>query len=188
MMKCAEVDDNLEAYVEGDLGPEPGRRLESHVAGCPGCREKLGVAREIASGLRSLPARKCPGEIEQRVFEKIESEKKGWESRLTNLLDLVRFPISLKAAAGLATTLLILLALWVYPPWSWIRNGSPQYTEEEVARAKKAITIAFGYVDHASELAREILVKEDIPGKVLQPIRKGFYGPDHSKPNKGDQL
>ena len=186
MTTCRDVDEVLEAYVDGDLSAEEQGKVEAHLAACSGCREKHAVALRVASEIRALPPRECPEHVARDALFRIREDRKGFAERLRDSLAPLRLQPSLKTAVGLAAAIVILIGLMAYPPWQWI-NGTGHPTQQEITQAKQVIGLAFGYVNHASDLAQKVLQKEDVPGKVITPIKRSF-GMEEPMNRKGDRL
>jgi anti-sigma factor (TIGR02949 family) len=69
------------AYVDGELVGEDLRAFESHLAGCPGCREALHAETAMAEDLgRSLAAPTAPPELRRRVADSIGAaeRRRSW--------------------------------------------------------------------------------------------------------------
>lgn len=49
------LQEQLSAYLDGELGEGERRRLEEHLAGCPACRARLRTLEETVRLLRALP-------------------------------------------------------------------------------------------------------------------------------------
>jgi hypothetical protein len=181
-MTCTELDDVLEAYLDGDLPHEEHREVSGHLSGCESCRRKLALAERVASALRSLPQVRCPDDVAREMVRRVteagrtENERRaGWTAGIAGFLSqILPSPFPWKASLGLAAAILIVIAIAAYPPSHWVRSGQPHYTKNEIEQAKMVVGLAFGYVDHAARLAEKILEKEDVPDKVIVPIRKGL--------------
>lgn len=101
-MSCPQ--DDLKAYLLGEL-PEGDRRgVEAHLAACAACREELGRLRQTAEVLRSVADEEIPHRI-AFVSDKI-FEPRGW-ARFWNSAPRLGFAsAALLAAAILAHALL----------------------------------------------------------------------------------
>lgn len=62
-MRCRDVDDQLEALIDGDLDPEPAARVEAHIEGCGRCRAERRRAEEVRAALRGMPAFDAPPSV-----------------------------------------------------------------------------------------------------------------------------
>ncbi len=52
---CAEVDDLLSQYLDGELGPSAAARVEVHLATCPGCARLAEELAAVVAALHRLP-------------------------------------------------------------------------------------------------------------------------------------
>lgn len=66
-LRCEEVQDVLEAYVDGDLSTAEEARVRAHLGSCPSCATELALAEAIQRELRSLPIPDCPPEVLRKV-------------------------------------------------------------------------------------------------------------------------
>ena len=138
----------LSIYMDGEM-PSPWKeKMETHLAGCSGCREKLENFRRFfeknTSVLQTGEGRELmEAEIEtakERVWRNIESRRRFqpraglWQRRLS---------IPLPAAAAAAVIIVLLAAVW-------LRSGFAVQSSEQGARAN--------FILAAEE--------EDIPGIV----------------------
>ena len=64
---CQDHLPGVSAYVDGTLPADRRAELESHVAGCAGCRAALFALQEAAVRYRSLPVPVPPGELRSRI-------------------------------------------------------------------------------------------------------------------------
>lgn len=65
---CTRVLQELETYLDGELPPEEGSRVEAHLAACGPCLER----QEFRARLKEVVRRKCsraplPGHLEERI-------------------------------------------------------------------------------------------------------------------------
>jgi anti-sigma factor RsiW len=60
---CSEVVEIMTDYLEGALPASEARRLELHLATCPGCTEYLNQMRTIAESLGGLTERSIPPDM-----------------------------------------------------------------------------------------------------------------------------
>ena len=70
-MRCFDVQMELEAYVDGELGPERVALLERHLAGCEGCRAELARLRAVVGALKSWPLVAEPAQLTARVMAQV---------------------------------------------------------------------------------------------------------------------
>src|SRR5688500_11569272 len=55
MFACPEVQDNLSAYVDGEVTKSERLMVEGHLAECSACREKLSETMRVIAAVASLP-------------------------------------------------------------------------------------------------------------------------------------
>ena len=67
-MHCADVERQLNAYLEGDLSLQRQQDIGRHLDGCPGCRQSLNSAKRLINALRVLPAPANTPGFEDRVL------------------------------------------------------------------------------------------------------------------------
>jgi predicted anti-sigma-YlaC factor YlaD len=73
-MSCQELVELVTAYLEGALGSAPRRRLQSHLAQCPGCERYLDQMRET---LR-LAGRLEPEDLPPEAREALRAAFRAW--------------------------------------------------------------------------------------------------------------
>jgi hypothetical protein len=59
-MTCQELDDRLDAWVDGTLPDAERREVETHLAGCPGCRAEERQLRQLLAHAAALPRSVSP--------------------------------------------------------------------------------------------------------------------------------
>jgi anti-sigma factor (TIGR02949 family) len=75
-LRCEEVQDVLETFVDGDL-PAAGRaRIRTHLDSCPSCAAELALAEAIQRELRALPVPDCPPELLRKVVPFTRPERR----------------------------------------------------------------------------------------------------------------
>jgi anti-sigma factor RsiW len=123
--RCAEADDRLPVYLDGEMDDPERRRLEAHLAACARCREELETLRLALGAVRSLPGPEPSsafwGVFRDEVRVRIAalspprpSLRERMAARLGRLSLLKPLP-----ALGLATALGLLLAV------GWLRTPGP---------------------------------------------------------------
>lgn len=102
-MSC-EFEDDLTAYVDGEL-PEPRRaQVEVHLRTCAECRPVEALLRRTVAQLAALPALEPSPGMRRQVLARLDAEPEGWVFRLRALLrPSVLVPsFAVAAALGLA--------------------------------------------------------------------------------------
>ena len=67
-MNCTRARDLLQLYLDGALDPPEAQELESHVAGCAGCRGELVQLERLMLSVESLPRLSAPPELLPRTM------------------------------------------------------------------------------------------------------------------------
>jgi anti-sigma factor RsiW len=84
-MSCT-VENDLTAYLDGELPPEAATRVKAHLAGCEDCRATERMLQRTVSSLRALPAFEPSRGLRRRVLAEVEalpaSAWAGWRSWL----------------------------------------------------------------------------------------------------------
>ncbi len=173
MNTCRETERLLEAYIDGDLSRELQCNVESHLATCEACQAQLALARTVSAELRSLPLQPCPERVLQEVLEKAQP-KKGWLGRLLLDLSLLRPRYALGFSLGLVLVIVTVVAVSHRSPPLQSGGPYPQYSEQEIAQARKGILLAFHYVNYASNRTQEVIENEVLPRHVVRPLRQGL--------------
>jgi len=81
-MQCSEIQENLSAYLDGELDPAGAAELESHLEGCESCRSELESLRSTVELVRSVPRVQAPPVLKQRLASATSSRKPVQESRV----------------------------------------------------------------------------------------------------------
>lgn len=167
---CAEVQDRLDAWIDGDLDPAEAGVLEAHVERCPECDGERRLAEEIRETLRGLPELDLP----DRVMEVVRDETAPTiGERARGLLDAI-FARPVPAVAAVAA---IVLFVFVAVP---LRQSEtpPRYTAEEVERAAEEAKLALTYVGaiarYAERQARHKVLSDDAVSGTLREISRSI--------------
>jgi anti-sigma factor RsiW len=90
--------EQLYAYLDGELGPEETARVESALASEPALAAELDLLRGVDRALGTLPGHEAPDDLADRVLEEARRRGRG---------RLVRLALPLAAAAALALALFL---------------------------------------------------------------------------------
>ena len=134
-LRCEEVLDVLEAYVDGDLPTAEEIRVRAHLGSCSSCTAELALAQAIQRELRALPVPDCPPEVLRKVAPFTRPERRTARPFRSAL-----------AAAMLAAA--VGTSVFFLPPF---RNQEPD--PEEVARATEEARYALAYIGQVSRRA-----------------------------------
>lgn len=115
-MRCHRCEENLSAYVDGELSGELTARVEAHVKMCGSCRRELEALRRTDAALDALGDLEPVSDFTERVLRRIVSE--GGEKEVVSVDALRgrrrrawRIAASVAAAACIALAVLVTLYL-----------------------------------------------------------------------------
>lgn len=165
-MRCADLVDRLDDYVDGTLPEAESRELEVHLQGCAGCREEerqlRGLLAEAAAFAREVsPSRDLwPG-----IAERIRPERRGlaflppgrWWSAA-----------GLAAAAALAVALVSSLVGREAPPAAPV-SPTPVRAEESALRDAEA-----DYARATSALLAALQQRRDLSPETLASVQRNL--------------
>jgi len=114
MEQVAHLDDELlSAYLDGELPPRRRESVESHLAGCGGCRARLGGLRRVVLSLSRLERVSPPPLLAQRVERRVTlfDREAGLVERLESRLQGFRLdsPLVVTFAVVLALATIVFL-------------------------------------------------------------------------------
>jgi len=67
-LSCAQVGQQVDAHLEGQLERAAASAVQQHLDGCPGCRERYQLHQETVAALRALPLVEPPASVRSRVY------------------------------------------------------------------------------------------------------------------------
>jgi len=105
-MNCKRFEQQIWAYLEGQLPLAQARALEAHLQACPRCQRQMAAARATYRALHALPRHRAPeklaAQIRHRIAEAPARPRVDWAC--------VRRRVALAPALGL-----LAVAAW----WGW---------------------------------------------------------------------
>lgn len=145
MMRCEEVIELLEAYVEGELDESEQEIVETHISGCELCKQELALTQSIPSLVGSLQTPSVPEDIVPNTLERLQKTPtarrwwlRSWGAFLSRKWQLT----------GVVCALLIISLLSI----GYHRmNREPKITDAEVAAAAADLKLALGIVGTATQ-------------------------------------
>jgi predicted anti-sigma-YlaC factor YlaD len=100
-MRCLDVQAELEAYVDGELGPERSALLEAHLASCQTCQAELARLQAVAAALETWSLVMEPAQFTAQVMARVKPRFRiRWSDLLVSMV-----------GAGLAVAAIL---LWRY--------------------------------------------------------------------------
>lgn len=178
---CTDVQDHLEAYLDGDLPAVRVHQVEGHLASCASCMAQVHLAKEIQSELRALPELDAPAAVIQTIFDQSVRAQKPKRSIGTRL-DLWPRPVW----ATLAAACLVLVFAWAVLTQNTTAPDQPD--EAAIAQATAEARFALAQVGLATRKAGFAVRDKALREPIVAPTREGLSRAleRHSDPDSAD--
>lgn len=85
---CGQVQEQLSAWLDGELAPEEYRQVEAHLEVCEACSRELAVFARLDAALETLEA-PLPAQLPQRVLDRLQPRRRYWWQSLAMAASLV---------------------------------------------------------------------------------------------------
>jgi hypothetical protein len=72
---CRAFDEDLSAWIDGELGGARRSEVGAHVAGCRGCAERVEQLRAVDRALRALPAPAVRADLRERLARRLAADR-----------------------------------------------------------------------------------------------------------------
>ena len=162
---CAWVLENLDAFVDHELGEAGHAAVTAHCARCGSCTRELEMAIRVRKLLRTMPAFEAPA----RVVDAAEREIHTGAANVT-ALPARRAVRLVRSAAVMAAVLIVIIAgAWLVERQRAAREQKA--TEADVRRATAQLALAFDYVGRYSN---GVVREEVLEKRVLPPIERAM--------------
>ena len=153
----------IEAYLDGELGPAETAALETELKSSAELRHQLELAREIRSGLRSLPEVDLSAVTLKRVLRQASEQPQHPPEGE---------PVRRLAATVLALAATVAAAVLGLAIWRGLDRG-PEVDPAEVARAAAETKWALAEVDRLVRKAGARAGDEVLNRYLVAPTRRG---------------
>lgn len=160
-LRCEEVLDLLEPYLDGDLPPDEAARAAAHLERCPACAGELDLATAVQRELRALPQHDCPPEVLQKIRRAGAGEVVSFRSRLAG------WPVRLSLAAAV-------LALTVGGAAFFLQQRQDGPSPAEVAQATEEARFALAYIGKVSRKASLGLRDDVLRRRLVAPATRSL--------------
>ncbi len=77
-MRCKDMPQRLQAYVDGQLSLSEARVVQAHLDACAACREDLAMLRQVDDALAALPVLEEPADFTARVMAQVQAAEAEW--------------------------------------------------------------------------------------------------------------
>ena len=187
---CDRVDEQLEAYIDGELEAEQQGTVAFHLESCSQCRASEALALAVREELRALPQLDAPAAVIEQVIEtarrdvasrRISSRSLPWWKALRPS------PVWALAAATLLVAVLVPLGRrgevseqTVSEQIGSEQPGSVQMASVDAAQIDRAVweaRVALSYVSAASRRAGVELRDDVIMKRIVVPTVQGLRPP-----------
>lgn len=164
---CAQVQQDLEAYLDGGPSTVRAHRVEAHLSECSTCLAQVHLAKEIQNELRALPEMDAPAAVIQTIFDQTVRSEKPKRS-LGDLLN--RWPRPVWATL-VAASLVLVVALAV------INQGTTtpdQPDEAAIAQATAEARFALAQVGLATRKAGLAVRNKALQDQIVTPTKRSL--------------
>lgn len=170
-MKCEEYEDLFAGFIDQQLTPAEGEKLNAHLAGCPACREELASMQAMWGTLGEIETPEPSADMQLKFNamlhmykEQVQEQTSGWQrlkDRLSQLWDLQpRLPLVYN---------LVIIGLIFGGGFWFLHNGKSSANEEQlkeltsqVHELKQTMTLALLENPSASERIRGVSYTTEI--------------------------
>jgi hypothetical protein len=134
-MNCQEIENELSAYIDGELPAKLRSAVDEHLKTCVHCRRRVAEMRQLTAGIAALPKQQVPAEFLSAVRRKIaRGEEPGpipWQEMLFRSL-------WLRVALGSAMFLGLVLLTTDFLRPVWTRRADVKMAKAEAEPKKSA--------------------------------------------------
>ncbi|AKQ68701.1 hypothetical protein A176_005613 [Myxococcus hansupus] len=111
-MRCGDFEDDVTAYVDGELPAARSAQVRAHLDACAACRATETLLRATVARMAELPAFEPSPATRREVFAKLDALPTPWSERVRRWLR----PAVLVPATGLAAVLAVSLRMMAPGP------------------------------------------------------------------------
>ena len=172
-MRCGKIQNDLSAFVDGELPPSRNAEVEAHVASCGTCRRRVAELKKLASGVAAMPRLQPTSEFLAEVRRKLDTPMPKQES----WVDVMFRPYWVKLPAeALAVMIVVGVTLMFVQPRRAMQVASNEASAGARAPLQKAETDAVKLKDGKTDVAH-----------VLPPptVNRGVEAPAAPTPSLG---
>ena len=154
-LTCTEVQDTLEAYLDGELDADTSASVASHVESCATCQDEVRFVQAISDALQELPRPEPPPKIFDVVSDYVRAHPNKEPRWLRRMFQLFTFSGDLTSSLTRAGALVCLIGIALF--------GTYQYQQHlKVKQASRDLYYALGELNYAVERT-SLVVNEKLP-------------------------
>jgi anti-sigma factor RsiW len=151
-MSCTEPpEEDLVAWLDGELAPADAARVAAHLRGCGVCRREAAALRESGAMLERLPTLEPPADFVSRVVAAARDSSSTVAETPRGRLHLLRRSV---AAAAVAAVLMVAAGVW------WSSSGGDVLSAGEAEAIARDLALLSNLevleTSEASEIARVV--------------------------------
>ena len=166
-MTCKQFDTMLVDFVDGNLSKKQMKEIKAHVETCTTCQAVLADYQNMIEKLNHVPAQKCPDFIVDTVLDAVPDTKKSF---IRTLSERFTSGMAWKVSFAAALAIIVVSIVLFHPPQPPVIDENQQYTEEEIAQAKRDVKLAFGYFNHYAKKAENAIEEQVLAKGVVEPV------------------
>jgi anti-sigma factor RsiW len=113
-MSCRKIDKQLAAYIDGELGTTDRAEVETHLAACTRCKDRLSALTLLRGQMESLPRVSAPAGFSQRLKARIKRDSSTppfWRRAARRFFVPFHIKVPLELAAAAAAVALVVIVV-----------------------------------------------------------------------------
>lgn len=165
--RCADVQHDLEAYLDGELSTRRVHQVEAHLSDCQACLAQVHLAKEIHNTLRALPEFDAPAPVIQSIYDQTVRASES-KASVSGLLGRWSRPVwATLAAASLA----LVLGLALLSPRTMVPD---QPDAVAIAQAAAEARFALAQVGLATRKAGVAVQHKALRDQIVAPTQRSL--------------
>jgi anti-sigma factor RsiW len=134
-MDCKDREEQLSAYIDGELSADERADIEVHLKGCPQCSRALEELKETVAHLQGVEEVEPPAWLKQKIMANVRAEAETKQGFWTRLFSPANMKVTLPALATLAIAVTAFIVFTSIEPE--IPVSSPQSTTVNEGSAER---------------------------------------------------
>jgi anti-sigma factor RsiW len=165
--RCADIQQDLEAYLDGGLSTIRVHEIEGHLSDCQACLTQMHLAKEIQNELRALPELDAPAPVIQSIYDQtVRAEEPG--RSLTGWLGRWSQPVWATLAAA---SLVLVLGLALLNRGT---SAPDQPDQATIAQATAEARFALAQVGFATRKAGLAVRDKALRDQIVLPTQRSL--------------